>query len=95
MHPGVIQTNLARHMNPFFGAILGAAGPLFLKSIAQGAATQVYVATNPAVAAVSGKYFADCNVTAPRADAEDEATARKLWELSERIASSVAQPAAA
>jgi WW domain-containing oxidoreductase len=67
VHPGVIQTNLARRMNPFFGASLGAAGPLVLKSIAQGAATQVYVATNPAVAAVSGKYFADCNVTAPRA----------------------------
>lgn len=95
VHPGVIQTNLGRHMNPFVAAILSAARPLFLKNVAQGAATQVYVATNPALATVSGKYFADCNVTAPRPDAEDEATARKLWELSERIASSVAPAAAA
>ncbi|MCL2450492.1 MAG: SDR family oxidoreductase [Polyangiaceae bacterium] len=95
VHPGVIHTNLGRHLSPFFRAILGAASPLLLKSVAQGAATQVYVATHPAVAAVSGKYFADCNVTSPRADAEDEVTATKLWELSERIASSVARPAAA
>jgi WW domain-containing oxidoreductase len=95
LHPGVIQTNLARHMNPFLAGILSAAGPLFLKSIAQGAATQVYVATRPELAAVSGKYFADCNVAAPRADAENEAAARKLWEVSERIASSVVRSAAA
>ncbi len=95
VHPGVIQTNLGRHMNPFVAGILSAARPLFLMSVTQGAATQVYVATHPTLATVSGKYFADCNVTAPRADAEDEATARKLWELSERVASSVAPAAAA
>ncbi len=94
VHPGVIKTNLGRH-NPVIGVVLGAASPIFLKSVAQGAATQVYVATNPALAAVSGKYFADCNVTAPRSDAEDAATAKKLWEVSEQIAAAVAPSAAA
>jgi hypothetical protein len=56
-----------------------------LKSVAEGAATQVYVATHPTLASVSGRYFADCNLATPRADADDEALARKLWETSERI----------
>jgi WW domain-containing oxidoreductase len=93
LHPGVIATNLGRHMNPMVRGVLSAARPLFLKSIPQGAATEVYVATNPALAAVSGKYFSDCNVAAPRADAEDPATAKRLWEVSEEIAAGVARAA--
>jgi NAD(P)-dependent dehydrogenase (short-subunit alcohol dehydrogenase family) len=94
VHPGVIKTNLGRH-NPVVGVVLGALGPIFLKNVAQGAATQVYVATSPSLATVSGKYFADCNVTTPRDDAEDAATARKLWEVSQQIAAAVAPSAAA
>jgi WW domain-containing oxidoreductase len=60
-----------------------------LKTLPQGAATQVYVATNPALATVSGKYFADCNITAPRADAEDPGRANNLWKISEQIADAV------
>lgn len=85
VHPGVIQTNLGRHMNPVMGALMGAFGPLLLKSVPQGAATEVYVAVHPDAAAISGKYFADCNVAAPRADAEDAALAAKLWQETERI----------
>jgi len=93
VHPGVIATNLARHMNPVLRGAWAAFGPLLMKSVPQGAATEVYVATNPALAAVSGKYFADCNVASPRADAEDPATAKRLWEVSEQIAAGVARAA--
>ncbi|HSU40521.1 MAG TPA: SDR family NAD(P)-dependent oxidoreductase, partial [Polyangiaceae bacterium] len=85
IHPGVIRTNLQRHMSSPLAALLNASGPLALKSVAEGAATQVYVATHPTLAAVSGRYFADCNLATPRADADDEALARKLWETSEAI----------
>jgi WW domain-containing oxidoreductase len=88
VHPGVIRTNLIRH-NPLFGAIVRMLSPIFLKDVAQGAATQVYVATNPALAAVSGKYFADCNVAVPRADAKIVETAKKLWAVSKKIAAKV------
>lgn len=84
VHPGVIRTNLTRHMG-LAGVAFAIAGPLALKSIPQGAATQVYVATHPSLAGVSGAYFADCNVRAPRPDANDAALATKLWEASERI----------
>ena len=51
-------------------AVAGLSNLLVLKSIPEGAATQCYVATNPALAAVSGEYFADCNIAKPRADAQ-------------------------
>jgi WW domain-containing oxidoreductase len=64
-------------------------GPIISKTIPQGAATQVYVATHPSLAEVSGKYFVDCNLAAPRSDAEDPAIAKRLWEVSEEIAARV------
>lgn len=89
VHPGVIATNLGRHLPGFARAGFSAIGPLFLKSVAQGAATQCYVATHSAVAGVSGEYFADCNVAEPVRIANDAALAKRLWEESERIASEV------
>jgi len=85
VHPGVIATNLTRHMNPVLSFLFAALGPLVLKSVPQGAATEVYVATSPALADVSGQYFASCNVAKPRRDAVDEVLAKKLWEVSEKI----------
>ena len=85
VHPGVIQTNLGRHMNPVMRFFFGLFGPLALKSVPQGAATEVFVATHPSVASTTGQYFADCNVARPRADAEDAALAKKLWEVTEKI----------
>lgn len=85
VHPGVIRTKLQRHMNPLMSAVLSAFGPLALKSVPEGAATEVYVATHPNLAGVSGQYFANCNRAQPRSDAEDPALARKLWDTSEQI----------
>jgi WW domain-containing oxidoreductase len=86
VHPGVIQTNLGRHMGMALGRLaFGIGGALFFKSIPQGAATECYVAVNPHAAGISGAYFADCDVHQPRADANDPALARRLWEVSEQI----------
>jgi WW domain-containing oxidoreductase len=85
VHPGVIRTNLVRNMNPFISFFLDTFGKVALKNMAQGAATQVYVATSPTLANVSGRYFADCNVATPRPDANDDALAKKLWDVSEKI----------
>jgi NAD(P)-dependent dehydrogenase (short-subunit alcohol dehydrogenase family) len=90
VHPGVIRTNLGRHMNPIARGALALGAPLVLKSTAQGAATQCYVAVHPSVQGVSGKYFADCNESSPTAQARNESMAAKLWEVSEKIATEVA-----
>ena len=86
LHPGVIRTRLQRHMNPLMVALFALSGPLFLKSVAQGAATQCYLAAHPAAADVSGEYFADCNVATPSPQARDEGMAERLWEVSEAFA---------
>jgi WW domain-containing oxidoreductase len=86
VHPGVIHTNLGRHMGKVIGKLaFGIGAALFFKSIPEGAATECYVAVNPQAAGISGAYFADCGVHQPRADANDPALARRLWEVSEKI----------
>ncbi|HTA92371.1 MAG TPA: SDR family oxidoreductase [Polyangiaceae bacterium] len=86
LHPGVIKTNLGRSMASFARVALALAEPLFLKSEAEGAATQCYVATRPELDGVSGEYFADCNIAKSSAVSYDAALATRLWEESERIA---------
>jgi NAD(P)-dependent dehydrogenase (short-subunit alcohol dehydrogenase family) len=86
VHPGVINTNLGRHMSPVVSKLaFGLGAAVFFKNIPQGAATECYVAVNPRAADISGAYFADCEVRQPRADANDPALARRLWEVSEQI----------
>ena len=89
LHPGVIATNLMRTV-PLVGRVaLELATPLVLKTAAEGAATQCYLATNPAVANVTGVYFRDCNPAEPRPMAQDDAMAARLWTTSEEIAARV------
>jgi WW domain-containing oxidoreductase len=85
VHPGVIRTNLGRHMNPVIQFFFGFGEYLVLKNVEQGASTTCYVAAHPGAAAVSGKYFADCNVAEPRKDGTDATTATRLWTASEEI----------
>ncbi|MGE0666808.1 MAG: SDR family oxidoreductase [Sphingomonadales bacterium] len=86
LHPGVIVTNIARHLNPATRVAFGISSVIFCKTIEQGAATECFVAAHPAAAGVNGQYFDNCAVAAPRADGSDAATARRLWEVSEEIA---------
>lgn len=87
IHPGLVLTNIARNAPAILRKGFEWLGPMFAKTPAQGAATQVYVATNPALATVSGAYFEDCNpviVSGPH-HIENEAMAEKLWETSLRM----------
>ena len=85
VHPGVIRTNLFKSAGGFVNAALSIAGPLFLKTVPQGAATEVFAAVHPKALALAGQYLADCNAATPRKDAEDAAIARQLWTVSEQI----------
>ncbi|KAF2552854.1 hypothetical protein F2Q68_00037372 [Brassica cretica] len=46
-------------------------------------ATTCYVATNPRLMNVSGKYFTDCNETTPSGLGSNSSEATKLWAASE------------
>jgi NAD(P)-dependent dehydrogenase (short-subunit alcohol dehydrogenase family) len=71
VHPGVIRTELGRHMVPGAFEKLVAdidasqpkgAPPFSLKSIPQGAATSVWAACVADAAAIGGRYCEDCHV---------------------------------
>ena len=85
VHPGVIATNLARHMNPVVRVGMTVVNPLVLKTVGQGAATQCYVAANPQTASVTGEYFADCNVAKSSRQGRDMFLAKQLWTKTEEI----------
>ena len=61
VHPGVIMTNLGRSFPQWQQVAARLIGWTFMKSVEAGTATTCYVATAPALATVSGHYFADCN----------------------------------
>lgn len=84
VHPGVIATNLGRHMS-IIGAFYKAADALFLKTVGEGAATQCFVATHPSLEGVTGEYFADCNVARSTRNGSDAAMAERLWTVTEEI----------
>lgn len=85
VHPGVIATNLSRHMPIWQSVWLSVAVPIALKSVGEGAATQSWAAVNPGAASFNGEYMADCNVATSSKPGQDAEMARKLWEVSEQI----------
>lgn len=85
VHPGVVRTNLARSLGPVLSRVLAAIGPIFFKSVDEGAATEVFAAVSPMAVPLAGNYLADSNVKKPRADSEDAFLAIRLWDESERI----------
>ena len=51
----------------------------------KGARTSIFVASAPQLAAVSGRYFKDAREATAAPYARDEATEKRLWEISERL----------
>ena len=85
VHPGVIRTNLSRNMGGLTRAAFNTLGGLFTKSIPEGAASEVFCAVNPRALALDGQFVADSNAAKCRAEGDDAALARRLWEVSEAI----------
>jgi NAD(P)-dependent dehydrogenase (short-subunit alcohol dehydrogenase family) len=82
LHPGVIATNIVRTLPAPAKLAFQILAPLALKTAAQGAATQSYLAASPAVAQVTGAYYADCNPSETLPVGRDMALAARLWEAS-------------
>ncbi|MFT7048680.1 MAG: NAD(P)-dependent dehydrogenase (short-subunit alcohol dehydrogenase family) [Halioglobus sp.] len=87
IHPGLVQTNIARTAPVFMRKAFDWFGGFIAKTPAQGAATQVYVATNPALKGVSGAYFEDCNAVSVSGEHHmfDEPMAKRLWQTAEKM----------
>jgi len=96
IHPGAIVTELGRHLGQDDVATLQSRAPsggYEWKSVAAGAATQVYAATAPELEGMGGLYLEDCRVAGRRRSerdvrgympwAVDRCAAERLWALSE------------
>jgi len=84
LHPGAVATGLGANNGAWAKAIIALLG-LFFRSPRQGAATSIYLASSPEVEGVSGKYFVDCRPRRSSPASYDEASAKRLWEISERM----------
>ncbi|HUT78503.1 MAG TPA: SDR family NAD(P)-dependent oxidoreductase [Polyangia bacterium] len=94
VHPGAIETDLMRHLPEEVVAAGLERVKDRAKTIPQGAATQIYAATAPALESLNGVYFANCAPGKPGEPTEfggikdylyNAETTSALWELSERL----------
>ncbi|XP_005932153.1 retinol dehydrogenase 12, like [Haplochromis burtoni] len=81
LHPGVVQTELWRHLNGVQQFFMKMVSP-FTKNSVQGAQTTIYCAVDPSLEKESGGYYSDCAPANCSAAAKDDNVAEKLWELS-------------
>jgi WW domain-containing oxidoreductase len=85
LHPGAVGgTGLQRHLRFPFNLIMPVAS-LFMKSVSQGAATQVLLAGSPLVEGVTGEYWADCNISKGSKWLAQAGIAQRLWSVTEEI----------
>jgi len=94
LHPGVIATELGRHMGDTFGCIgsccMQCVRP-FIKTPESGAQTTIYCAVEESIAEDSGKYYSDCKEKTPKPQAENMEDAKRLWDISEEL-TGIGQP---
>ncbi|KAM4718168.1 retinol dehydrogenase 12, like [Anableps anableps] len=81
LHPGIVQTDLWRHLSAPERFFIKIARP-FTKDSVQGAQTTIYCAVEPSLEKESGGYYSDCAPASCSAAGKDDELAEKLWELS-------------
>ena len=85
LHPGFVATRFGDHAGGLISFSIRI-GKLFAQSPQEGAETLVYLASSLEVASVTGKYFHKYRVVQPSWEAQDDATAQRLWGESARLA---------
>ncbi|MBN3325498.1 RDH13 dehydrogenase, partial [Atractosteus spatula] len=89
LHPGVIRTELGRHLMPtiplwkkvvFFPFFL-----LVFKTPRQGAQTTIHCAVDEDLESVTGVYFTDCAPKETAPQGQDDEAAKRLWDLSAQM----------
>lgn len=88
LHPGVVRTELGRHLWWPIKLLLSVTIGLVTRSPEQGAQTTVRVAVDPNLEKVTGKYFDDCREKRMSDDALDIELAEWMWETSEQLTNS-------
>uniref|UniRef100_A0A4W5L0P9 Dehydrogenase/reductase 13 n=1 Tax=Hucho hucho TaxID=62062 RepID=A0A4W5L0P9_9TELE len=85
LHPGVIHTELGRNLKQWQRLFLEPITKLFFMETVRGAQTTLHCALQECIEPLSGHYFSSCALQDVGAKGQDDALARKLWEVIERL----------
>jgi retinol dehydrogenase-12 len=89
LHPGYVRSEFGRAGDLSWLFALGnRIGSVFAISPEKGARTSIYLASSPEVEGVTGGYFYKCAPASISAAAQDDAAARRLWDVSEQLVAS-------
>ena len=84
LHPGAIRSGFAARERGLFGGLVRL-GSWVLTSPESGAKTSIYLAGDPAVADVTGRYFVNSRPRRPSRAARSVSDAERLWSVSEAL----------
>ncbi|KAF7308473.1 hypothetical protein HMN09_00696300 [Mycena chlorophos] len=81
LHPGVIKTDLHRHMTGALGAVINVMEKTVLHDVSYGALTQLYAGTAVDAAKLNGKYLIPwARVGKPHPGTQDPKLGAELWD---------------
>ena len=84
LHPGVVRTGFGRDQGGLM-SILVTVGRPFMISPERAAKAAIYLATSPDLESVSGKFFSRGKEKRSSRESYDEASAERLWKVSEEL----------
>lgn len=82
---GVIYTELGRNMSWWQQLLMMPLAKLFFLDPMGGSQTTLYCALQEGIEPLSGRYFSNCALQQVGSRGRDDALAKKLWEVSERL----------
>jgi NAD(P)-dependent dehydrogenase (short-subunit alcohol dehydrogenase family) len=85
LHPGFVRTRFGDASGGLLGKLVVLAKNLMAISVEDGAKTIIYLASSPNVGLVSGEYFYESKATTATKEAQNDADAKLLWEISQQI----------
>jgi NAD(P)-dependent dehydrogenase (short-subunit alcohol dehydrogenase family) len=82
LHPGGVATRFGSNNSGMMAVIFKVAISVFGISPEKGAQTIIHLASSPDVATISGEYFYQCKIIEPSLAAQNDADAKRLWDVS-------------
>ncbi|XP_028994436.1 dehydrogenase/reductase SDR family member 13-like [Betta splendens] len=85
VHPGIVHTELSRNVSLWQKLFIEPVARLLFLDPEAGAQTTLHCALQEGIEPLSGRYFSCCAAQEVCARGRDDATSRRLWEVSERF----------
>ena len=82
---GIVRTELSRHVSLWQKVFIEPVARFLFLDPDAGAQTTLHCSLQEGIEPLSGRYFSCCGVQEVYPHARDDATARKLWEVSEKL----------